>query len=70
MPEDVLVYPAHDYNGMTVSTIGEEIHHNPRLQVTDKQAYINMMNGLELENPKLMDIAVPANRACGIRHAA
>jgi len=70
LPADTLVYPAHDYNGMTVSTIGEEKRHNPRLQVADKQAYIELMNRLELDNPKLMDVAVPANRACGTRHAA
>jgi sulfur dioxygenase len=70
LPEDTLVYPAHDYNGMTVSTIGEEKRHNPRLQVADRQAYIELMNGLELDDPKLMDIAVPANRACGARVAA
>ena len=70
LPENTLVYPAHDYNGMTVSTIGEEKHHNPRLQVADKQAYVDRMNGLQLDDPKLMDIAVPANRACGIRSAA
>jgi len=70
LPEDTLVYPAHDYNGMTVSTIGEEKRHNPRLQVADKQAYIDLMNGLVLDDPKLMDIAVPANRACGMRSAA
>jgi len=70
LPEHTRVYPAHDYNGMTVSTIGEEKRHNPRLQVADKQAYIALMNGLELDDPKLMDIAVPANRACGTRHAA
>ena len=70
LSEDTLVYPAHDYNGMTLSTIGEEKRHNPRLQVTDRQAYIELMNGLELDDPKLMDVAVPANRACGTRHAA
>ena len=70
LPEDTLVYPAHDYNGMTVSTIGEEKRYNPRLQVVDKQAYIELMNGLELDDPQLMDIAVPANRACGERNAA
>jgi glyoxylase-like metal-dependent hydrolase (beta-lactamase superfamily II) len=70
LPEDTLVYPAHDYNGMTVSTIGEEKRHNPRLQVADKQAYVDLMNGLELDDPKLMDIAVPANRSCGARFAA
>jgi len=70
LPERTLVYPAHDYNGMTVSTVGEEKRHNPRLQVADKQAYIDLMNGLELDNPRLMDVAVPANRACGVLSAA
>lgn len=70
LPEDTLVYPAHDYNGMTVSTIGEERQHNPRLQVTSKQAYIEQMNALVLDDPRLMDIAVPANRHCGLKHAA
>jgi len=70
LPDDTLVYPAHDYNGMTVSSIGEEKRHNPRLQVSGKQAYIDQMNALELEDPQMMDIAVPANRACGVRNAA
>jgi glyoxylase-like metal-dependent hydrolase (beta-lactamase superfamily II) len=70
LPEETLVYPAHDYNGMTVSTIGEEKCHNPRLQVSGKQAYIDRMNALELDDPRLMDIAVPANRACGVLDAA
>lgn len=70
LPEDTLVYPAHDYNGMTVSSIGEEKRHNPRLQVADKQAYMDLMNGLVLESPRLMDIAVPANRSCGLQSAA
>ena len=70
LPEDTLVYPAHDYNGMTVSTIGEERRHNPRLQVSGMQAYVELMNGLVLDDPKLMDIAVPANRACGMTQAA
>ncbi len=70
LPEQTLVYPAHDYNGMTVSTIGEERHHNPRLQVPSKQAYIDQMNSLDLGDPRLMDIAVPANRNCGLQDAA
>lgn len=65
LPGDTLVYPAHDYNGMTVSTIDEEIRFNPRLQVDGKDAYIDMMNALDLEDPRMMDVAVPANRACG-----
>ncbi len=70
LPDDTLVYPAHDYNGMTVSTIAEERRHNPRLQVSDKRAYVDLMNGLVLDNPRLMDVAVPANRSCGLRHVA
>jgi glyoxylase-like metal-dependent hydrolase (beta-lactamase superfamily II) len=65
LPDDTFVYPAHDYNGMTVSTIGEERAHNPRLQVRSKQEYVELMNGLVLSSPRLMDVAVPANRACG-----
>ena len=70
LPEQTRVYPAHDYNGMTVSTIGEELRHNPRLQVAGKQAYIDQMNALVLDDPRLMDIAVPANRSCGLQVAA
>jgi sulfur dioxygenase len=67
LPDETRVYPAHDYNGMTVSTIAEERRFNPRLQVRDKADYVALMNGLKLDNPRLMDIAVPANRACGLR---
>ncbi len=70
LPEETLVFPAHDYNGMTVSTIGEEKRHNPRLQVADKQAYIDLMNALKLDDPRLMDVAVPANRGCGLKPSA
>jgi len=70
LPDETLVYPGHDYNGMTVSTIGEEKRFSPRLQVADKQAYIDLMNGLVLDDPKLMDVAVPSNRKCGITAVA
>ena len=70
LPDDTLVYPAHDYNGMTVSSIGEEKHHNPRLQVSDRAAYIAMMDGLVLDDPRMMDVAVPTNRRCGLANAA
>ncbi|OYW22371.1 MAG: Zn-dependent hydrolase [Hydrogenophilales bacterium 12-63-5] len=63
--DDTLVYPAHDYKGWTASSIGEEKRHNPRLANTTREAYIELMNGLVLSNPKLMDIAIPANLACG-----
>jgi hypothetical protein len=51
---------------MTISTIGEEKKYNPRLQVSSMQEYVELMNGLELEDPKLMDVAVPSNLACGL----
>jgi sulfur dioxygenase len=65
LPERTLVYPAHDYKGWTVSTIGEERAHNPRLQVRSKHEYIEIMQGLRLPSPRLMDTAVVANLACG-----
>ena len=66
LPEQTLVYPAHDYQGDMVSTIAEEKAHNPRLQVSSKQAYIELMNNLNLPNPKMMDVAVPENIKMGI----
>jgi glyoxylase-like metal-dependent hydrolase (beta-lactamase superfamily II) len=65
LPDDTLVYPGHDYKGWTVSTIAEERACNPRLQVPDEAAYVELMANLKLPNPRLMDVAVPANRACG-----
>ncbi len=70
LPDSTQVYPAHDYNGMTVSTIGEERRFNPRLQVRSRNAYIELMNGLQLDSPRMMDVAVPANLSCGRRVAA
>src|SRR5881628_2231571 len=58
LPDETLVYPAHDYKGDTVSTVAEERAFNPRLQVGSKQQYVDLMNGLDLPNPKLMDVAV------------
>lgn len=66
LPDETRVYPAHDYKGWTVSTIGEEKAHNPRLQVPSERDYVELMRGLKLANPKLMDVAVPANLACGV----
>ncbi len=65
LPEATLVYPAHDYKGDTVSTIGEEKAFNPRLQVKSVDEYIALMNGLNLPNPKMMDVAIPANMKVG-----
>lgn len=66
LPGDTQVYPAHDYKGWTVSTIAEERLHNPRLQVASEAEYVQLMQSLRLPSPALMDVAVPANRACGV----
>lgn len=65
LPGDTQVFPAHDYKGWTVSTIAEERLHNPRLQVANEAEYVQLMQALKLPSPALMDVAVPANRACG-----
>lgn len=66
LPDDTLVYPGHDYKGDTVSTIGEEKRWNPRLQVSNATEYAAIMDNLGLDNPKLMDVAVPANLKMGL----
>jgi sulfur dioxygenase len=66
LPDSTLVYPAHDYKGDTVSTIGEEKAFNPRLQVKSVEEYVALMNNLKLGNPKMMDVAVPANMKVGL----
>jgi glyoxylase-like metal-dependent hydrolase (beta-lactamase superfamily II)/rhodanese-related sulfurtransferase len=66
LPEETMVYPAHDYKGDTVSTIGEEKAFNPRLQVKSVDEYVDLMNNLHLPNPKMMDVAVPANMRIGL----
>ena len=66
LPDDTLIYPAHDYKGDTVSTIGEERRFNPRLSVKSVDEYVDLMNNLKLPNPKMMDIAVPANMQVGL----
>ena len=68
--DDTLVYPAHDYKGDTVSTIGEERRCNPRLQVKSVDEYVELMNNLKLPNPKMMDVAVPANMRIGLAQDA
>ena len=61
LPEKMFVYPAHDYKGNKVSTIGEEKRNNPRLKVKSAAQYAEIMNNLNLDTPKLMNIAIPAN---------
>ena len=66
LPNSTLVFPAHDYKGDTVSTIGEEKAFNPRLRVKSAEEYVDLMNKLQLPNPKMMDVAVPANMHVGL----
>src|SRR5579872_1080680 len=66
LPDETMVFPAHDYKGDTVSTIGEEKRSNPRLQVKSVDDYVELMNNLKLPNPKMMDVAVPANMHVGL----
>src|SRR5467141_273205 len=66
LPEETLVFPAHDYKGDTVSTIGEEKAFNPRLRVRSADEYADLMAGLHLPDPKMMDVAIPANMKVGL----
>lgn len=69
LPDETLVFPAHDYKGDSVSTIAEERAHNPRLKVKSVEEYEALMAGLKLANPKMMDVAVPANMRQGLHQA-
>jgi sulfur dioxygenase len=66
LPDETMIFPAHDYKGETVSTVGEEKRFNPRLQVRSADEYVELMNNLKLPNPKMMDVAVPANMHVGL----
>ena len=70
LPDKTLVYPGHDYNGNTVSSIGEERSFNPRLQIRSAEEYAEIMNNLNLPNPKMMDVAIPANLQVGLKDIA
>ena len=70
LPDETIVYPAHDYRGQTVSTIGEEKQWNPRFAGRDRDNFIRFMNNLNLPDPKKMMEAVPANERCGRKLAA
>ncbi|XP_053182680.1 persulfide dioxygenase ETHE1, mitochondrial [Scomber japonicus] len=65
LPDQCLVYPAHDYQGQTASTVGEERQFNPRL-TKNLEEFVNIMNNLNLKKPAKIDISVPANLVCGI----
>jgi sulfur dioxygenase len=66
LPDETLVYPAHDYKGDTVSTIAEERAFNPRLQAKSVGEYAELMANFHLPNPRMMDVAVPANMRIGL----
>ncbi|KAF7112659.1 hypothetical protein RHSIM_RhsimUnG0205900 [Rhododendron simsii] len=69
LPKDTLLYPAHDYKGFTVTTVEEEILYNPRL-AKDEETFKNIMKNLDLAYPRMIDVAVPANMACGLQDVA
>ena len=66
LPDDTLVYPGHDYNGRRVSNIAQEKSINPRLAGKTLDEFVQIMSSLNLPKPRLIDIAVPANRKCGV----
>lgn len=70
LPDETRVWPGHDYKGLTVSSIGEEKQFNPRVLGRTEAGFVELMNNLNLPNPKKIDVAVPANRACGLGSAA
>ena len=67
LPDDYFLYPAHDYMGQTVTTVGEEKQHNPRL-TKPRDQFIEIMKNLNLPYPKQIDRALPANMVCGLHN--
>lgn len=65
LPDDTKVWPGHDYRGHTMTTVGEEKRHNPRVAGKSREEFIHIMEHLDLPRPARIDEAVPANRACG-----
>ncbi len=65
LPNETLVYPAHDYNGRRVSSIGQEKAINPRLANISRSEFVEMMANLKLPPPRQIETALPANQACG-----
>ncbi len=66
LPDDTIVYPGHDYQGRWITNIAQERRTNSRLAGKTKEEFIHIMDNLNLPMPKLIDLAVPANRYCGI----
>ncbi len=65
LPDETLVWPGHDYRGCGVSSVGEERRHNPRLSGKTRDEFVRVMRDLKLSPPKKIQLAVPANQACG-----
>jgi glyoxylase-like metal-dependent hydrolase (beta-lactamase superfamily II) len=70
LPDDMRVWPGHDYKGQSVSSIGWEKRHNARLANRSRDDFVALMNALNLPRPRLMDVALPANRNLGMPHVA
>jgi glyoxylase-like metal-dependent hydrolase (beta-lactamase superfamily II) len=70
LPAKTMVWPAHDYKGQSVSTIGWEREHNARLSNRARADFVALMANLNLPRPKLIDVALPANRNLGLPHGA
>ena len=66
LPDETLLYPAHDYKGEKVSTIGKEKKFNPRLQVNSVDEYVEIMKSLNLKKPEQIDFNVASNLKLGI----
>lgn len=68
LADDTVIYPAHDYNGFTSSTVGEEKRCNPRLgNAIPRSDYIQIMQAMKLDKPEHMDIAISGNLVCGLK---
>jgi glyoxylase-like metal-dependent hydrolase (beta-lactamase superfamily II) len=70
LPDATRLWPGHDYKGQSVSTIGWEKRHNARLANRSRADFVELMSKLDLPRPKMMDVAVPANRNLGVPHGA
>jgi glyoxylase-like metal-dependent hydrolase (beta-lactamase superfamily II) len=71
LPDETLVYPGHDYNGRFVTSVAQEKKRNPRLGGDQtREGFIELMNNLDLPHPRYIDVAVPANKQCGVRAAS
>ncbi len=66
LPEATLLFPGHDYKGRQVGSIGHETRHNPRLAGRSEAEFVQIMDSLNLPRPKLIDVALPANRRLGL----